>query len=144
MAKAATRAIVVQMPRRRSAARRYARKAGRKTRRVARAGYGYAKAGAAPFGVLLASGAVGYAQAKGFLNKIPTVGGSRALTMGIAGYVLTRLSSNKTARTVGNVAMIIGAFDFGSKQGGGKSALEGDYDDDDMEGDDYDDDDDDI
>jgi hypothetical protein len=81
----------------------------------------------------MASAAVGYAQAKGFLNRIPTIGGSRALSIGVAGYALTRLTRNQTARMVGNVAMLIGAFDFGSKQGGGKSALEGD---DFMEGDD--------
>lgn len=89
--------------------------------------------------MLVGAGALGFAQAKGWLNKIPTVGGSRALTLGVAGYALTRITKNPTARMVGSVAMIVGAFDFGSKQGGGKSALEGDDDlsgDDDFSGDD--------
>lgn len=91
--------------------------------------------------MLLGSAGLGYAQAKGWLNKIPTIGGSRALSIGVAGYAVTRLTSNPTARMVGRVAMLVGAFDFGSKQGGGKSSLEGDDewlegDDDDVEGDD--------
>jgi hypothetical protein len=91
--------------------------------------------------VLLGAAGLGWAQAKGHLNKIPTIGGSRALTLAIAGYALTRLTSNPTARSVGRTAMIVGAFDFGSKQGGGKSALEGDGNvGDDIEGDDVGDD----
>lgn len=87
---------------------------------------------------LIGAMALGYGQARGFLNKIPTIGGSRALTIAIAGYAVTRLTSNPTMRSVGRTAMVIGAFDFGSKQGGGKSSLEGD----DIEGDDMDGDDD--
>ncbi len=75
---------------------------------------------------MIGSAALGYAQAKGMLNRIPTIGGSRALTLAVAGYAVTRLTRNKTARQIGNIAMLIGAFDFGAKQGGGKSALEGD------------------
>jgi hypothetical protein len=83
---------------------------------------------------LVSAAALGYAQAKGFLNRIPTIGGSRALTLAIAGYAATRLTSNPTARSLGKTAMMIGAFDFGSKQGGGKSSLEGDFEGD-LEGD---------
>lgn len=95
---------------------------------------------------LLGSAGLGWAQAKGYLNKIPTIGGSRALTLAIAGYALTKLTSNPTARSVGKSAMLIGAFDFGAKQGGGKSPLEtmgpqgdfeGDFDGDDADGDDF-------
>lgn len=86
---------------------------------------------------LAGSAALGYAQAKGYLNKIPTIGGSRALTLAIAGYALTKLTNNPTARSLGSTAMVVGAFDWGSKQGGGKSALEGD----DLDGDDFGDDD---
>jgi len=56
------------------------------------------------------------------------------MTLAIAGYALTRLTSNATARSLGKTAMLVGAFDFGAKQGGGKSSLEGD----DLEGDDLD------
>ena len=48
------------------------------------------------------------------------------MTLALAGYAATRWSGNATIRNVGNTAMIVGAFDWGSKQGGGKSALEGD------------------
>lgn len=82
--------------------------------------------------MIIGSAALGWAQAKGHLNKIPTIGGSRAMTLGIAGYALTRLTNNPTARMLGQTAMIVGAFDWGAKQGGGKSSLEGD---DDIEGD---------
>jgi hypothetical protein len=119
-------------PARRSVARRrvtvIAKRAGRRARRVVREG-------AVPTSMLLGSAGLGYAQAKGWLNKIPTIGGSRALSIGVAGYAVTRLTTNPTARMVGKVAMLVGAFDFGSKQGGGKSALEGD-DDEWLEGDD--------
>lgn len=120
--------IMITMPKRRrfGRTRAVARRAGRRIARTV----GVA---AVPTTMLMASAAVGYAQAKGMLNRIPTIGGSRALSIGIAGYALTRLTRNQTARMVGTVAMLIGAFDFGSKQGGGKSALEGD---DFLEGDD--------
>ena len=101
--------------------------------------------------VLAGSAGLGYAQAKGWLNKLPTIGGSRALSLGIAGYVVSRFSRNSTIKTLGHSAMIVGAFDWGAKQGGGKSALEGDddleafdIDGDDDELDGWDDDDDDI
>jgi hypothetical protein len=119
--------IIVNMPKRRrfGRTRAVARRVGKRARSVARTT-------AFPTTMLFAASGLGYAQAKGMLNRIPTIGGSRALSIGVAGYALTRLTSNSTARMVGNVAMLIGAFDFGSKQGGGKSALEGD----DFDGDD--------
>ena len=122
--------IVMSPPKRRSVARRrvtrIARRAGR---RVAT----HARAASIPSSMLLGSAALGYAQAKGHLNRIPTIGGSRALTLGVAGYAATRISRNPTVRNLGFIAMVVGAFDWGAKQGGGKSALEGD---DDIDGDD--------
>jgi len=141
--RAQTRAIVVNMPRpvRRSRARRAVARARKVARRHPRK-----TAAAISTTVILTSAAVGYAQAKGWMNKIPTIGDSRALTIGVAGYAITRLIKNPTARNVGATMMIVGAFDWGSKQGGGKSALEGDGDwiegddDDDLDGDEDDDD----
>lgn len=116
--------ILITMPRRRSVGRR---RATRIARRIGRRGGALVTIAAVPTGALLAAAGLGYAQAKGFLNRIPTIGGSRALSIAIAGYAVTRLTRNPTARQVGSIAMLIGAFDFGSKQGGGKSALEGDW-----------------
>jgi hypothetical protein len=75
---------------------------------------------------------VGYLQGKGMLNKIPTIGGSRALTLALVGFALTRFTKNRMLRTAGVVSMVAGAFDWGRVQGGGVSGLEGD-----TEGDDY-------
>lgn len=133
--RAAPTQIVVTQPRRAVSRRRQTVAV---ARRVGRRAAGAARANALPIGVLLGAAGIGWAQAKGYLNKIPTIGGSRATTLAIAGFALTRLTSNKTARQLGSTAMIIGAFDFGSKQGGGKSALEGD---DDMSGGEFGDDD---
>jgi len=110
------------------------RRVGAVARRVGRRARGVARESALPLATLIGSAALGWAQAKGHLNKLPTIGGSRAMTLAIAGYALTRLTSNATARSLGKTAMLVGAFDFGAKQGGGKSALEGD----DLEGDDLD------
>ena len=77
-------------------------------------------------GMMIGALAVGYSQSKGWLNKIPTIGGSRAMTLAIAGYAVTRFSKNQTIRSAGLAAMVAGAFDYGRIQGGGKSALEGD------------------
>lgn len=127
--------IVLPAPKRRGRLTRRAR-VGAVARRVGRRARGAAREGAVPMATIIGAAALGWAQAKGYLNKIPTIGGSRAVTLAIAGYALTRLTSNPTARTLGKSAMLIGAFDFGAKQGGGKSSLEGDVDGD-LEGDDF-------
>jgi len=144
MPKRATAARVVYLPaprRRRSRARALVRRVRSRARHNP-----HFKGAAIGTTVILTSAAVGYAQAQGWLNKIPTIGGSRALTIGIAGYAITRLIKNATARNVGATMMIVGAFDWGNKAGGGKSGLEGDDwvegdddDDDDFEGEDDDD-----
>jgi hypothetical protein len=105
------------------------------TRRAVHAARAAGPTGAMVLGAL----ALGYGQSKGWLNKLPTVGGSRSLTIGLAGYAVTRLVRNPTARMVGTVAVIVGAFDYGRIQGGGKSSLEGDVEGDvdgDVDGDD--------
>jgi len=120
--------IVLQQPRRAGGGlRRKARSSGRLRRAGRRVGK-VARSGAVPAAVLAASAALGYAQAKGWLNKIPTIGGSRAATLAVAGYAVTRFTRNTHLRMLGHSAMIVGAFDFGSKHGGGKSGLEGDDD----------------
>jgi len=118
--------IVLQAPKKRSIARR--RRAPGRLRRAGRRAAVGARSAAIPSAVLASSAALGYMQAKGWLNKIPTIGGSRAATLAVAGFAVTRLTKNHHLRLLGNTAMIVGAFDFGSKMGGGKSSLEGDDD----------------
>lgn len=129
--------VVPSAPKRRGALRRRASGAVRAVRKHGRRG---AKKAAPTTGLLVGALAVGYMQSKGWLNKIPTIGGSRALTLALAGYAATRFSTNTTVRTAGLAAMTAGAFDYGRIQGGGKSALEGDMDGDidgDMDGEEF-------
>jgi len=115
--------IVVQPSRRRSVSRR---RASRIARRVARRAGGAARSAALPTAILASSAALGWAQAKGHLNKLPKIAGSRAATIAIAGYAATRFTRNPMLRQLGQSAMIVAAFDIGAKFGGGKSQLEGD------------------
>lgn len=60
---------------------------------------------------------VGWLDSKGYLNKIPTIGNSRALTLGIAGYAVTRFVKHPFAQTAGLAALAAAAFDFGKVHG---------------------------
>ena len=77
-------------------------------------------------GLAVGAAAVGYLEAKGTLNKLPAIGGSRALTLAIAGYAATRFVRNPTVRMMGLAAIAAGAFDFGRVHGGGVSGFDGD------------------
>jgi hypothetical protein len=68
---------------------------------------------------------VGYGESKGWLKKLPQIGGSPAVTLGLAGWAATKFSRNPTVRSAGLAALVAAAFDFGRVQGGGKTALEG-------------------
>ena len=72
----------------------------------------------------LTSAAVGYIQGKGYLDKLPQIGGSRVVTLGLAGWAATRFIKNPTVRTAGLCAMVAAAFDFGRVQAGGTSGFE--------------------
>lgn len=74
---------------------------------------------------------VGYAQQKGWLDKLPQVGGSAAVSLGVLGYVATRFVRNHHVRAAGLAALAVGAFDFARQQAGGPSGLE------DVSGDEY-------
>jgi hypothetical protein len=63
--------------------------------------------------LVIAALAVGAADGRGFLQKIPTIGGSRAVTLAIAGYVATRFVKNPFVRNAGVAAMVAAAFDYG-------------------------------
>jgi hypothetical protein len=76
-------------------------------------------------GYALTGAAVGYAESKGYLKRLPQIGGSPALTLALAGYALTRFTKNPWFRQAGVAAIIVGGFDFGRQQGsGGVSGLE--------------------
>jgi hypothetical protein len=75
-------------------------------------------------GVGLGALVVGYLQAKGFLDKLPQIGGSRVITLGIAGYAATRFVKNPSIRQAGLAALAAAAFDFGRVQAGETSGFE--------------------
>lgn len=119
---AAPRVIVMAPPRRAGRVRRAARAVGRGARRVHHA----SKAHYASTAIVLSAAALGYAKQKGMLDKLPVLGGSKVLTLGLAGFVVTRFTRNATLRNLGSAAMIAAAFDFGRVQGGGTAGEEGD------------------
>lgn len=118
----APRVIVMAPPRRGGRIRRAGARAGHIARRVGRR----ARPALAPTALILAAAGLGYAKQKGMLDKLPTVGGSKVLSLGIAGYIATRFVRNPTVRNIGTAAMLVAAFDFGRVQGGGTAGEEGD------------------
>jgi hypothetical protein len=124
--------------RRRGGLRRRARGGLRRARRFA----GRHKVGiAGGVGTLIIGAlAVGYAKQKGYLAKLPKLGGMpAAASVAAAGWALNKYAHNRTLKAAGVVGMIVGAFDFAVQQAGGTSGLEGDTEGDtegDAEGDD--------
>lgn len=91
------------------------------------------------FPVAIGGAAVGWAGAKGYLSKLPAIGGSRMTTLGIVGFLAMKWAKNKTVRAAGLAALSAAAFDFGRTQGGGSPLAGYDLDgpEDGTEGDDY-------
>jgi hypothetical protein len=117
----APRVVVVRSPgRARRLARRAAPHIARHGRRIGR---GAVKA-LPTTSIALAGLVVGYIQAKGYLDKLPQIGGSKVFTLGIAGYLATRFVKNPHVRTAGVAALAAAAVDFGRVQGGGTSGIE--------------------
>jgi hypothetical protein len=77
-------------------------------------------------GIALGGVAVGYLQAQGWLDKIPTIGGSKMMTLGLVGYAATRFVRNNHVRMAGFAALAAAAVDFGRVQGGGTSGWDDD------------------
>lgn len=75
-------------------------------------------------GVAIGAVAMGYAQSKGLLDKLPQIGGSKVLTLGAIGYAATRFSRNHMIRNAGLAMLAAACFDFGRIQGGGTSGFE--------------------
>jgi hypothetical protein len=112
----APRVIVMAPPRR---AGRIRRAGARVVHHARRAGRHVTKQHVASTAIIMSAAALGYAKQKGMLDQLPVIGGSKVLTLGLAGYVVTRFSKNPTVRNLGAAAMIAAAFDFGRVQGGG-------------------------
>lgn len=61
---------------------------------------------------------------RGMLDKLPQIGGSKVLSLGIAGYIATRWSRNQYIRTAGFAAMTVAGYDWGRVQAGGTSGVD--------------------
>jgi hypothetical protein len=109
--------VIVMAPRRGGRIRRAASRAGHHLRRGGRAAAHHGRK-ALPFvGLALGGAVLGYADGKGWLNKLPAVGGSRALPIAAAGYLVTKMVRNPTARMIGAAMVVTGAFDWARTQG---------------------------
>lgn len=118
--------VVIAMPRSSGRARRVVRATGRGVRRVGRGIRSHGHKALPVMGVTLGAAVVGYLQGKGMLEKLPQIGGSRVLTLGLAGYAATRFIKNPHIRQAGLAALAAAAFDFGRVNAGGTSGIEGD------------------
>lgn len=120
--KALSRPVIIQMPRR---APGRLRRAGRRARHLIHRARGSKHApGIAPIGILLGGVAAGWAEQKGYLKKLPQIGGSAAITMVAAGYVAYKYGKHRALKAAGIAIMAAGAFDFGKVQAGGTSGLD--------------------
>lgn len=102
---------------------RIRRAASRVVHHVRRGGH-HARRGLPTMGIAVGALVVGYAQGKGFLNKLPQIGGSKVITLGLAGYAATRFVRNPSVRLAGMAALAAACFDFGRVQAGGTSGFE--------------------
>jgi hypothetical protein len=118
--RALARPIIVSLPRRRGRIRR----AGARVVRAARRGGHHAKRALPTVGVGLGALVVGYMSGKGFLDRLPQIGGSRVITLGVAGWAATRFFKNPSVRQAGLAALASALFDFGKVQAGGTSGFE--------------------
>lgn len=110
----APRPIIVNVPRR----GRVRRAAGRAVHHVRRGGRAVGR-GARKFPTIpVAIGGLvfGYADGKGFLDKLPPIGGSRMNTIALAGWGLTRFSRNPSLRAAGLAALGAAMFAIGKAQ----------------------------
>lgn len=121
---ALARPVIVQVPRAPGRARRAARRVGAGVRHVARRSYHGGKKALPTMGIALGGLVAGYASGKGYLDKLPKIGGSSVVTLGIAGYAATRFLKNKFAREAGLACLAAAAFDFGKVQAGGTSGFD--------------------
>lgn len=116
--------IVIAMPRRRGGRiRRAGRRAGHFARRAGR--HVRSHAGVyAPVSLILGGVAVGWLLQKGYLKKVPNIGGSAAFTLTALGFAALKWGRHRMLKVGGTVALIAGAVGFGREQAGGTSGLD--------------------
>jgi hypothetical protein len=117
------RPVIIQMPRR-SGGR--VRRAASRVAHVARRAGRRARQHVPAMGLAVGGLALGFLDGKGYLDKLPQIGGSKVFTLGLAGYAATRYSSNPMIRQMGMAALTVAAFDFGKVQAGGTSGFDSD------------------
>lgn len=103
--------------RRKGAVRRLARIKGRRFASKARAHV-------PTLGIALGAGILGYAEGKGYLDKLPSVAGSRAVALGAAGFVAATYVRNPHVKAAGVAAMAAACFDIGKHRAGSASGLD--------------------
>ena len=76
--------------------------------------------------LLLGGVAAGWVEQKGYLKKLPQLGGSAAISTVIVGYGVQRFlgPKHRAFKAAGLALMVAGAFDFGRVQAGGTSGLD--------------------
>ncbi len=120
----APRPVIITMPRRGGRVRRAGARAVHHVRRGARRfGRGVSKFPTIP--VAVGGLVVGYADGKGFLDKLPPIAGSRMVTIGLAGYALTRFTRNASLRAAGLAALAAAAYAVGNAQAKGGTSGDG-------------------
>lgn len=117
------RPIIIRAPRARRAARVVRVVARRGARRVGRA----ARAALPTTTTALGAAGVGYLVGSGRLDFLPEIGGSKMVALGGAGWLATRMSSNKYVRAAGYAALMAAAFDWGRSQGAGGTHGDNDW-----------------
>lgn len=68
---------------------------------------------------------VGYADGKGFLDKLPPIAGSRMVTIGLVGYAATRFVRHPSVRAAGLAALAAAAYAVGNAQAKGGTSGDG-------------------
>jgi hypothetical protein len=122
--RAIARPIIVQMPRRsRGRIRRAGRRALHGVRRAGR--HVRAHAGIyAPVSLIIGAVGIGYLLQKGYLKKVPQIGGSASFTLTALGFAALKWGRGRMFKIAGVVALIAGGVGFGREQAGGTSGLD--------------------
>lgn len=122
----APRPVIITMPRRSGGRiRRAASRVGHVARRGARAVGRHARRSVAPISIVAGGLAVGYADGKGYLDKLPPIAGSRMVTLGIAGFALVRYVRNPMFKAAGYAMLGAASYAVGNAQAKGGTSGDG-------------------
>jgi hypothetical protein len=119
----APRPVIITMPRRGGRLRRAARGVGRAARHVGRR-VRHSRS-LAPISLAVGGLAVGYADGKGFLDKLPPIAGSRMVTLGIAGFIAIRYLHSPMLKAAGYAALGAASYAVGNAQAKGGTSGDG-------------------